>query len=231
MAKVEAKKETINIAVYKANLHCPKCAHDIKKPLMRTPGVHKVDVIHEKGEIRVEGTFEVKKIHERLEKWSRKKVEILSQDKKSIEKKETKKETIKTIKLKAYMHCQKCEHDLRAKLLKHKGIHNVKTDIKSQTIQVEGILEAEKIVTYMQKSARKHAEIIPQPPAPIIPEKVEKKVTTVDTVITTTNIVEFEEKKKVEAKGNKDGEVPYFIHYVYAPPLFSDENPNACLVM
>ena len=38
MAKVEAKKETISIAVYKANLHCPKCAHDIKKPLMRTPG-------------------------------------------------------------------------------------------------------------------------------------------------------------------------------------------------
>lgn len=40
MAKVEEKKETITIAVYKANLHCPKCAHDIKKPLMRTPGTH-----------------------------------------------------------------------------------------------------------------------------------------------------------------------------------------------
>lgn len=37
-AKVEVEKETISIAVYKANLHCPKCAHDIKKPLMRTPG-------------------------------------------------------------------------------------------------------------------------------------------------------------------------------------------------
>lgn len=43
--------------------------------------------MHEKSEIRVEGTFEVKKIHERLEKWSRKKVEILSQDKKLMEKK------------------------------------------------------------------------------------------------------------------------------------------------
>ncbi|KAK9076497.1 hypothetical protein SSX86_004839 [Deinandra increscens subsp. villosa] len=227
MAKVEAKKETISIAVYKANLHCPKCAHDIKKPLMRTPGVHKVDVMHEKGEIRVEGTFEVKKIHERLEKWSRKKVEILSQDKKQMEKKETKKETIKTTKIKAYMHCDKCEHDLRAKLLKHKGIHNVKTDIKSQTILVEGTIEAEKIVTYMQKRARKHAEIIPEPPPKgKVEKKVEEKVT-VD--IVTTKVVEFEEKK-VEAKG-KDGEVPYFVHYVYAPQMFSDENPNACLVM
>ncbi|KAI3693857.1 hypothetical protein L1987_76812 [Smallanthus sonchifolius] len=227
MAKVEAKKETINIAVYKANLHCPKCAHDIKKPLMRTPGVHKVDVMHEKGEIRVEGTFEVKKIHERLEKWSRKKVEVLSQDKKPIEKKETKKETIKTTKIKAYMQCDKCEHDLRAKLLKHKGIHNVKTDIKSQTILVEGTIEAEKIVTYMQKRARKHEEVISEPPPKEVEKKVEEKVI-VDVV--TTKIVEFEEKKKVEAKG-KDGEVPYFVHYVYAPQLFSDENPNACLVM
>ncbi|PWA81091.1 Heavy metal-associated domain, HMA [Artemisia annua] len=229
MAKVEAKKETISIAVYKANLHCPKCAHDIKKPLMRTPGVHKVDVKHEKNEITVEGTFEVKKIHERLEKWSRKTVEIVSQDKKSLEIRETKKETIKITKVKAYMHCDKCEHDLRAKLLKHKGIHNVKTDIKSQTVVIEGTIEAEKIVTYMQKRARKHAEIITEHPPK---EKViEKKVETKEKVIVeTTKTVEFEEKNKVQAKG-KDGEVPYFVHYVYAPQLFSDENPNACLIM
>ncbi|KAI7748413.1 hypothetical protein M8C21_007570 [Ambrosia artemisiifolia] len=123
------------------------------------------------------------------------------------------------------MHCDKCEHDLRAKLLKHKGIHNVKTDIKSQTILVEGTIEAEKIVTYMQKRARKHAEIIPES---LSKEKVEKKVE--EKVTLTTKIVEFEEKTKVEAKG-KDGEVPYFVHYVYAPQMFSDENPNACLVM
>ncbi|KAL4562890.1 hypothetical protein LXL04_026921 [Taraxacum kok-saghyz] len=227
MAKVEEKKETITIAVYKVNLHCPKCAHDIKKPLLRTQGVHKVDVKHEKGEIRVEGSIEVKKIHEKLEKWSRKKVEILSQDKKTLEKKETlKKEIIKTTKIKAYMHCEKCEHDLRAKLLKHKGIYNVKTDIKSQTVIIEGVIEAEKIVTYMQKRARKHAEIIPIPPPK---EKVEK-VETKEKVILSTKIVEFEEKNKVEAKG-KDGEAPYFVHYVYAPQMFSDENPNACLVM
>nr|GEY98375.1 heavy metal-associated isoprenylated plant protein 4 [Tanacetum cinerariifolium] len=140
-------------------------------------------------------------------------------------------EAIKTTKVKAYMHCHKCEQDLRAKLLKHKGIHNVKTDIKSQTVVIEGTIESEKIVTYMQKRARKHAEIIPEPPPK---EKViEKKVETKEKVIVdvkTTKIVEFEEKIKVEAKG-KDGEVPYFVHYVYAPQLFSDENPNACLIM
>ncbi|XP_071696579.1 heavy metal-associated isoprenylated plant protein 4 [Rutidosis leptorrhynchoides] len=230
MAKVEEKKETINIAVYKVNLHCPKCAHDIKKPLMRTPGVHKVDVKHEKGEITVEGTFEVKKLHERLEKWSRRKVEIISHDKKPLEKKDTKKETIRTTKIKAYMHCDQCENDLRAKLLKHKGIHNVKTDIKSQTVVIEGTIEADKIVTYMQKRARKHAEIIPEPPpSKVIEKKVEPKEKAIVDVVS-TKIEATEEKTKVPAKG-KDGEVPYFVHYVYAPQLFSDENPNACLVM
>lgn len=53
-----------------------------------------MDVKHEKGEITVEGTFEVKKIHERLEKWSRKKVEILSQDNKHLVKKETTKVSV-----------------------------------------------------------------------------------------------------------------------------------------
>jgi hypothetical protein len=40
----------------------------------------------------------------------------------------------------------------------------------------------------------------------------------------------MEEIKIVEVK-TKEGKDPYFIHYVYAPQLFSDENPNACSVM
>nr|GEX93785.1 heavy metal-associated isoprenylated plant protein 4 [Tanacetum cinerariifolium] len=48
-------------------------------------------------------------------------------------------------------------YDLRAKLLKHKGIHNVKTNIKSQIVLIEGTIESEKIVTYMHKIAHKPA--------------------------------------------------------------------------
>nr|GEV74295.1 hypothetical protein [Tanacetum cinerariifolium] len=49
------------------------------------------------------------------------------------------------------------KQDLRAKLLKHKGIHNVKTNIKSQIVLIEGTIESEKIVTYMHKRAHKPA--------------------------------------------------------------------------
>ncbi|CAN4099496.1 unnamed protein product [Withania somnifera] len=137
------------------------------------------------------------------------------------------KETIKTTSLKVYMHCNKCELDLRRRLLKHKGIHSVKTDFKTQTITVETILESEKIVTYVMKKFGKHAEIVKRKEE----EKKEVKKEKVTTeVINTEKIIEFKEVKKVEAK-IKEGEIPYFVHYVYAPQWFSDENPNACAIM
>lgn len=37
MAKEEKKVEIITV-VYKTYLHCPKCAQDIQKPLLRIPG-------------------------------------------------------------------------------------------------------------------------------------------------------------------------------------------------
>lgn len=57
------------------------------------PGVHTVDVKLEKDEVAVKGAIDAKKIHQRLEKWSKKKVEIVSQAKvKDVEKaKEVKK--------------------------------------------------------------------------------------------------------------------------------------------
>lgn len=105
------------------------------------------------------------------------------------------------------------------------GIHNVKTDIKAQTITVEGVIESEKLITYMRKTVHKYAEIVPSK------EKKEEKKETVVKVIEKAGekVVEFKEVKKVEVKNN--GETPYFIHYVYAPQLFSDENPNACSIM
>ena len=39
-------------------------------------------------------------------------------------------------------------------------IHNVKTDIKAQTIMVEGVIEAEKLKAYMKKKVHKYAEIV-----------------------------------------------------------------------
>ncbi|CAI9103368.1 OLC1v1001833C1 [Oldenlandia corymbosa var. corymbosa] len=200
-------------------------------PIFRTlPGVHSVDVKFEKNEITVKGAIEAKKIHARLQKWSKKKVEIVSETKvveKKEEKKDAKKETIKTIQMKVYIHCAECDRNLKRRLLRHKGIHNVKTDIKAQTVTIEGVVEQEKIITYMRTRIRKFAEVIP--PKEKKEEKKEDKKEKVEVKVT-EKIVEFKEVEKVGVK-NKDGDNLYFVHYVYAPQLFSDENPNACSIM
>ncbi|CAA3018818.1 heavy metal-associated isoprenylated plant 3 [Olea europaea subsp. europaea] len=201
-----------------------------------TPGVQTVDTKFEKGEISVKGAIDAKKIQARLQKWSKKKVEIISETKTKEDVKKGK-ETIKTFTIKTYLHCDECEREVKRRLLKHKGIHNVKTDIKAQTITVEGVIESDKLLTYMRKRVHKYAEIIhPKEKKAEKNEekKVEKKEEKKEMVKVEEKsgekIEEFKEVKKVEVK-TKEGEVPYFIHYVYAPQLFSDENPNACSIM
>ncbi|KAL3615446.1 hypothetical protein CASFOL_041107 [Castilleja foliolosa] len=219
MAKEEKKTEVIT-AKYKAYLHCPKCAHDMQKPLLRIPGVHKVDTKFEKGEITVKGAIDAKKIHAKLQKWSNKKVELISETK---SKEEAKNDVqTKTITMKAYLHCDQCEREARRRLLMHKDIHNVKTDVKAQRITVEGVIEPEKLVSYMRKRVHKYAEIIVQ--------GNKKKEEENKKEIGKKKDVEFNEVKKVEGKSKEGNETPYFIHYVYAPQLFSDENPNSCSI-
>nr|GMC83226.1 heavy metal-associated isoprenylated plant protein 4 [Ipomoea batatas] len=208
-------------------------------------GVHTVDVKFEKDEVEVTGGIDAKIIHQRLEKWSKKKVEIVSHAKiKQLEKEiEVKKESIKTTTLKVFMHCNKCERDLKKRLLYHKGIHNVKTDFKSQTITVETVAESEKIASYVRKALGKHVEIVTAKKEEEKKEKVivkekkeevmveEKKEKVVVETKSGEKIEEFKEVNKVEVKVKEGGGAPYFIHYVYAPQWFSDENPNACLIM
>ncbi|KAB2068634.1 hypothetical protein ERO13_A08G039800v2 [Gossypium hirsutum] len=242
--------EGVITAVYKVNLHCRQCACDIKKPLMRTQGVHGVELDVGKGEIKVKGVIDVIKTHKMIEKVSKKKVEILSpqikitdKDKAAatpIEPKETKKPILRTTTMKVHLHCDKCEQDLRNKLLKHKGIYSVKSDMKAQTLTVEGIMESEKLLSYIKKKVHKHAEMISSKTmeakeekkeiVKVEPKKEEKK-----------EIVKVEAKKEEvkvvgESSENKivkstDANAPYFVHYVYAPQLFSDENPNACTII
>ncbi|KAJ4727359.1 Heavy metal-associated isoprenylated plant protein [Melia azedarach] len=265
-AKEEKKAEGVITAVYKVNLHCPQCARKIKKPLLRTQGVQSVDVDFEKSEIKVKGVIDVIKIHKLIEKLSKKKVELISPQVKLKESstpeikkpQEIKEAPVRTTTVKVHMHCDKCEHDLRKKLLRHRGIFSVKTDMKAQTLTVQGTIEPDKLLTYLRKKVHKHAEIVTSKPEKkeekketsrpekeeekketSRPEKKEEKKETKEKKvevkpstesITKGKIVEFKEEVKVEAK-TKEGNVPYFVHYVYAPQLFSDENPNACFVM
>ncbi|CAB4299671.1 unnamed protein product [Prunus armeniaca] len=269
-------------AVYKVNLHCRQCGREIKKPLMATQGVHNVEVDMEKGEIKAKGVFDPVQIQKRLEKLCKKKIELVSPkipiketpviDKKIV--KEPKEPISRTILVKVNMHCNKCEQDLKKKLIKRKGIHNVKTDMKAQTLTVEGTIEPEKTSIVFKKKEKKEETKEKEKGASKPEEKkeetkekekgaskpAEKKEETKEKEKGASKPAEKQEEKKekekekekdsgekssepitrvVETKEDmqvvevkpKESNAPYFIHYVYAPQTFSDENPNACYIM
>ncbi|QHO33688.1 hypothetical protein HN51_027355 [Arachis hypogaea] len=233
----EEKEEIIEVitAIYKVNLHCPKCGSNIKKHLLTIEGVHSVEIDTEKGEIKAKGKLDPLKILKIIEKKSKRKVELISPKIKPKENiptdskpKEKKEPIVRTITVKTHMHCDKCEADLRTMLLKHKGIFNVKIDKKVHTVTVEGTIEEEKLISFMKKKVHKNAEVISIKELKMVEKKEVKE----------------EGEKSGESTKKKDGEttkekdetktkenVPYFIHYVYGPQLFSDENPNSCSIL
>ncbi|XP_040993575.1 heavy metal-associated isoprenylated plant protein 4 [Juglans microcarpa x Juglans regia] len=257
--EIKEKVEEVINAVYRVNLHCQQCARDISKPLMRTQGVHAVDADFEKGEMKVKGVIDPIKMQKRIEKLSKKKVVLVSpivKPKESVTIEKKKEPIMRTTSVKVHMHCDKCEQDLKKRLLMHKGIHSVKTDMKAQTLTVGGTIEPDNLLSYLKKKVNKLAEIITSKQAEKKEEKKEKddqkptqkagdgkpkeKPTEKSgdgkpsSTTESTKIIEVfkeaDQTKVVEVKA-KEGNAPYFIHYVYAPQLFSDENPNACSVM
>ncbi|XP_020207488.1 heavy metal-associated isoprenylated plant protein 4 [Cajanus cajan] len=249
MAKEEKKKEIeVITAIYKVNLHCKECGNKIKRHLMITEGVQSVDIEFEKGEIKAKGKIDPLKILKLIEKKSNKKVELISPKVKPKENtttdtkpKEIKDPIIRIISLKVHMHCDKCEADLKSRLIKHKGIFNVKTDQKAQSVTVEGTIEVEKLMSFLRKKGHKNSEIIS-----IKEEKKGKEEGKSSSESTkekdhgeSTKKKDDNKDKEVkssgestkEKKGDTKDNVPYIIHYVYAPQLFSDENPNSCSIL
>ncbi|XP_027337016.1 heavy metal-associated isoprenylated plant protein 4 [Abrus precatorius] len=328
--KEEKKKEDIEVinAVYRVNLHCMECGNKIKKHLLITPGVQSVDIDIEKDEIKAKGKIDPLKILKLIEKKSKKKVELISPKVKpketptvDIKPKEIKDPIIRTISVKVHMHCDKCEADLKSILIKHKGIFNVKTDQKAQTVTVEGTIEVDKLISFLRKRVHKNAEIISikeekkgkeegkssentkdkdqGKSSESTKEKNDDKKSGESTKKKDDDIKSGESTKKKDddiksgestkkkddsksgestkekdlvksgesakekdlgksgesAKGKAEGKlgetskiieihqgytkeeikikdnVPYIIHYVYAPQLFSDENPNSCSIL
>ncbi|KAK6919861.1 Heavy metal-associated domain, HMA [Dillenia turbinata] len=147
------------------------------------------------------------------------------------------KPTLRVTTIKVHMHCESCANELRKRLLKHKAIYSVKTDMKAETLTVEGPIEPDKLVAYIKNKVHKHAEIIP--PKQEKDDKKDEKKDEKKEKVTIEIIKEKEKKEEIKEelkeeeikKETKEANVPYIIHYVYAPQLFSDENPNACSIL
>ncbi|XP_042509945.1 heavy metal-associated isoprenylated plant protein 4 isoform X2 [Macadamia integrifolia] len=250
--KGEEGEDEVCTAVYKVNLHCAQCAREIKKPIIRTQGVHSVDIDNESGEITVKGKIDLHKIQYLIEKRSKKKVELVSpipkikekvEKEENKEKKEDNEPIYSAMTMKVHLHCRNCEYDMERKLLKLKGVYSVNTDIKSQTVKVDGTIDPPTVIKFIHKNLHKHAEIISTKEEVKEQKKVKENESTKETKKQEKEKLKEVDIKFIEATGSKDKEeknvevkvqeeyVPYVIHCNYAPQLFSDENPNACTIM
>lgn len=155
---VEKKTEELVVAEYKLHIHCKECASAVHKHIVRNSGVEKVDISVESGKAIVKGHFDVKKVQERIEKKTKKKVELISF--KFVAKEEKKEQEIKITVIKVHLHCENCEQDLKVILLKHKEIHKVETNLGDNTCKIMGSIKEKELVEYIQKKTHKVAKIL-----------------------------------------------------------------------
>ncbi|XP_074589205.1 uncharacterized protein LOC141845069 [Curcuma longa] len=168
---VEKKVEELIVAEYKLHIHCKECASVVHKHIVRNSGVEKVDITVESGKVIVKGYFDVKKVQERIEKKTKKKVELIWT---KCLPKEEKKEEIKIIVIKVHLHCENCEQDLKVLLLKHKEIHKVETYLGDNCCKIIGTIKEEELVKYIQKNTHKIAKIL-KVEVIVIEEKIDEK--------------------------------------------------------
>lgn len=97
------------------------------------------------------------------------------------------------------------------------GVQTVDPEMKNNIVKVKGSMDPQKLVEFISKKAGRHAEIIKK----IDIEKNEK--TSYDKNSSYKNPCDIK-------KGCNNCQHDYF-QFVYAPQLFSDENPNSCSIL
>ncbi|XP_042051230.1 heavy metal-associated isoprenylated plant protein 8-like [Salvia splendens] len=110
-------------------------------------------------------------------------------------------ETIEAV-LKINMHCDGCAKEVKCCIYDMEGVERVDVDVEKNVVRVKGNMDPNKVVEFISKRGGRSAEIV-QPDL--------------------TNA----EGERVDCSCNCYASQ----QAVYAPQIFSDENPNACSVM
>ncbi|KAJ4980720.1 hypothetical protein NE237_031557 [Protea cynaroides] len=239
--KEEKKVEEPQEIIIKVFMHCEACARKIYRALKGFQGVEEVMTDYKSHKVVVKGkTADPVKVCERIQKKTGRKVELISplpklpeeqKEKKedSQDKKEEKKDEpppVITVKLKVYMHCEACAHELQKQIRKIEGVESVATDIANNQVMVKGVLDEVKLAENVYKKTRKQVSILKDEEKKEEEKKEDKR----------------EKKEGEEGKGEEENKADakkieyyaskyYMQYYEYPPQFFSDENPNACSVM
>ncbi|GAB4830727.1 hypothetical protein Ancab_004760 [Ancistrocladus abbreviatus] len=243
--KEEKKEEEPKEIVLKVDMHCEACAKKVARSLRGFEGVEEVRADCKASKVVVKGkAADPIKVSERIQRKSRRKVEIVSPlpkppqeepskgDQKKDQKEEDKKEEPPqpiTVALQVRMHCAACAQVLRKGIRKIQGVESVETDIANGKVIVKGLVDPNGLVEHIYKRTRKQALIVKEEEKKEEEKKEEEK--------------KEEEKKEGCEEGKEDDDkktevkkleywpTRYYMEYYAYPQIFSDENPNACSVM
>ncbi|KAI3730809.1 hypothetical protein L1987_61987 [Smallanthus sonchifolius] len=216
---------TIVLGVY---LHCQGCVETVVKSLRGFDGVEEIETNTKDHRVTVKGkSADPVRVAERVRRKSGKHVEIISPvQKKQPEKKPEKKPEapkVTEVVLKMYLHCEGCAKDVKHCIHKMEGVQTVNADMEKALVTVKGAFDPKNLVAYIIKKSGRHAEIVNPKNNKKNQKDGEQKG-------------EYEKNEKSEKK-EKDVKSPGSAYpnvppgLIYAPQLFSDENPNACSIM
>ncbi|PWA34472.1 Heavy metal-associated domain, HMA [Artemisia annua] len=224
--KQNDNKQNAGAIVLGVYLHCQGCVETVVKSLRGFEGVEVVEPNTKDNRVVVKGkNCDPVRIAERVRRKSGKHVEIISPvQKKQQEKKQEKKpeapKVTETV-LKMHLHCDGCCNEVKRIILKLAGVQSVNPDMNASTVTVKGTVDPKDLIAFIRKKAGRHAEVV-------VPKKQKGQ---------NQNQNDGEQKDNEKKDKGKDGKniglsypnVPPGL--VYAPQIFSDENPNACHIM
>ncbi|GJS98338.1 heavy metal-associated domain, HMA containing protein, partial [Tanacetum coccineum] len=207
--KIDGESVTV---VLKLDLHCEGCAKKVKSSIRHFKGAESVNVDMAGNKITVTGKVDPAQVKERIEKKTKKNVEIVSpqvkkDDKKSDEKSPEKKSDDKkadakkpkeiqasTVVLKIPLHCEGCIHKIKRTVSKFKGVESVIPDASKDLVLVKGTMNVNELVPHLKQKFKREVDVV-------LPKKDEKS----DEKKDVKKEVKFEGVDKKE-KGNNGGD-------------------------
>ncbi|KAH7844165.1 hypothetical protein Vadar_025050 [Vaccinium darrowii] len=184
--KDAAKKDDGSVTVVmKVDMHCEKCAKKIKGTVRSFSGVEDMKADVENGKLTVTGKMDPKKLVQRIEDKTHKKVEILSPqpkkdaaaagggDKKAEDNKKSgepkaddkkpKEPAVSTVVLKfpAACMCDGCKNKIKRAVSKIKGVDSVTVNGEGKLATVKGTMDVKEITPYLKAKLKQDVEIVP----------------------------------------------------------------------
>ncbi|KAG2299908.1 hypothetical protein Bca4012_011476 [Brassica carinata] len=238
-------KKTASITVVlKVDMHCEGCASKIVKCVRAFKGVETVKSESETGKLTVTGEVDPAKLRETLAEKTKKKVELVSpqpkkdnknkseedknKEKKSSEEKKPKEVPVTTAVLKLNFHCDGCIANIQKTVTKTKGVQGLTMDNDKQLVTVKGTMDVKKLVESLSEKLKRPVEIVP----PKKDKDKEKESGDKKKGGEGVNMMEYVAAQPYyESAYYPGGPYGYYPVQAHAPQMFSDENPNACVVM